>query len=60
LEQIGITDDKKLLSCHPMICYNRKNSNKDFLYGEINHFSQTKHIIDWTGFNPIPEGKITK
>ena len=33
-------------STHPMICHERPD---DFLYGEINHFKATSHLIDWVG-----------
>lgn len=43
----GIPISQKIETTHPMICFNREN---DILFGEINPFEATKHIIDWTGF----------
>ncbi|WP_044117997.1 uracil-DNA glycosylase [Alkaliflexus imshenetskii] len=35
-----------ICSTHPMICHERPD---DFLYGDINHFKATSHLIDWVG-----------
>jgi uracil-DNA glycosylase len=35
-----------LYSCHPMICHQRQD---DFLYGTVNPFAATAHLIRWTG-----------
>lgn len=40
---------KKLVSQHPMMCYRGNGRNDDFLFGEINHFAITKHMVDWRG-----------
>lgn len=34
-------------SNHPMMC--SKKSEKDFLFGQINTFEATKHLVDWRG-----------
>lgn len=50
---INITKDidikNKLVSMHPMMCYSKKGRENDFLFGKINHFIETKNIINWTG-----------
>jgi len=33
-------------SAHPMICYHRPD---DFLFGVVNHFKATAHLVDWLG-----------
>ena len=38
-----------LLSMHPMMCYSRPDRTNDFLYGRINHFSETRHLVNWCG-----------
>ncbi|MCK5822578.1 MAG: uracil-DNA glycosylase [Bacteroidales bacterium] len=48
-KNIDIT--KKLVSMHPMMCYKKQGRENDFLFGEINHFKETKNIINWTGIN---------
>ncbi|MCK4661730.1 MAG: uracil-DNA glycosylase [Bacteroidales bacterium] len=44
---IKIDKARKIVTFHPMMCYNREN---DFLYGNTNPFKITKNIIDWTGY----------
>jgi len=34
-------------SNHPMMC--SKKSEKDFLFGKVNTFEATKHLVDWRG-----------
>ncbi|RLD53803.1 MAG: uracil-DNA glycosylase [Bacteroidetes bacterium] len=45
----NIKIENKLVSMHPMMCYSKKGRENDFLFGEINHFKETKNIINWTG-----------
>ena len=40
---------KKIESMHPMMCYKKQERDKDFLFGEINAFKETEHIINWKG-----------
>lgn len=40
---------KKLVSQHPMMCYRGEGRNDDFLFGEKNHFAETKHLVNWRG-----------
>lgn len=39
----------KYVSMHPMMCYEQNNRKDDFLFGEVNHFEETKQIINWLG-----------
>ncbi len=39
----------KLVSMHPMMCYKKQGRENDFLFGKINHFKETKNIINWMG-----------
>jgi len=34
---------------HPMLCANKENRPADFLYGRVNVFAETAHLIDWYG-----------
>jgi uracil-DNA glycosylase len=45
----NINIENKLVSMHPMMCYQKQGRESDFLFGEINHFTETKNIINWTG-----------
>ncbi|MBE9468827.1 MAG: uracil-DNA glycosylase [Bacteroidetes bacterium] len=45
----NINIENKLVSMHPMMCYKKQGRESDFLFGEINHFKETKNIINWTG-----------
>ncbi|MFC2137037.1 uracil-DNA glycosylase [Bacteroidota bacterium] len=45
----GIKIKNKYESMHPMMCYEGKDRNNDFLFGKINHFFETKDIINWVG-----------
>ncbi len=38
-----------LLSMHPMMCYPGQDRLNDFLYGRINHFHETRHLVKWCG-----------
>jgi len=40
----------KYVSMHPMMCYEDDERNTDFLFGKINHFRETKNLINWTGY----------
>ncbi len=42
----GININKKIVTAHPMMCYQRDN---DILFGHINPFLETKHLVNWTG-----------
>ena len=39
-----------LASMHPMMCFDQPGRENDFLYGEMNCFEKTGHIINWAGF----------
>ncbi|MFC2104637.1 uracil-DNA glycosylase [Bacteroidota bacterium] len=39
----------KIESMHPMMCYNKPGRDDDFLFGKINAFKETKHLINWLG-----------
>ena len=45
----NINIENKLVSMHPMMCYKKQGRGNDFLFGEINHFKETKNIVNWTG-----------
>jgi len=36
----------KIETAHPMMCYQRDN---DILFGKVNPFVETLHLVDWTG-----------
>jgi uracil-DNA glycosylase len=38
-------------SNHPMMC--SQKSEKDFLFGNINTFAATKHLVDWRGVSSL-------
>lgn len=40
----------KIVSQHPMMCYEKEGRDTDFLFGQINCFEQLINEIDWTGF----------
>ena len=40
----------KIVTQHPMMCYDKPGRDTDFLYGKINCFGELKNEIDWTGF----------
>ena len=40
----------KIVSQHPMMCYEKEGRETDFLYGKVNCFEQLINEIDWTGF----------
>ena len=44
-----ITIEKKIETMHPMMCYAKPGRNDDFLFGKINAFKETKHLINWLG-----------
>ncbi|MCG6187719.1 uracil-DNA glycosylase [Maribellus maritimus] len=43
--------ESKVISQHPMMCYDKTDRDTDFLFGKTNCFEQLKDEIDWTGFN---------
>ena len=45
----GIPVKQKIESMHPMMCYNAPGRETDFLFGKINPFSETKHLVNWLG-----------
>ena len=51
---LNTTRDLKLQKCfiskHPMMCFNKPDREKDFLYGQTNCFKSLMHEINWTGF----------
>lgn len=56
-QEIDIPDTKKIVSFHPMMCYDREN---DFLYGNQNCFKKTWELINWTGFRNKKIVEITQ
>ncbi len=51
IEATGKLDLKsKIVSQHPMMCYDGPNRETDFLFGKINCFGEMQKEIDWTGF----------
>jgi uracil-DNA glycosylase len=50
---------KRIETLHPMMCYSIPSRTNDFLYGEINCFSQYADEIDWTGYPQKGEFKIS-
>lgn len=45
----NITLQKKIVSQHPMMCYAGPGRTDDFLFGKINHFEETRKLVDWRG-----------
>jgi len=45
----GIDIKSKIESMHPMMCYKKDGRDDDFLFGTINPFKETKHLINWLG-----------
>jgi uracil-DNA glycosylase len=41
----------KIITQHPMMCYDGPERQHDFLFGNQNCFEQLKNKINWTGFN---------
>ncbi|NQU51601.1 MAG: uracil-DNA glycosylase [Bacteroidetes bacterium] len=41
----------KIISQHPMMCYDKEDRETDFLFGKVNCFEQLINNIDWTGFS---------
>ncbi len=41
----------KIVTQHPMMCYDKPGRDNDFLFGKINCFEELRSEIDWTGFN---------
>ena len=41
--------NKKMESMHPMMCYNKPGREDDFLFGKINVFKETRHLVNWLG-----------
>ncbi len=38
-----------LRSMHPMMCYPGRDRENDFLYGRLNHFHETRSLVNWCG-----------
>ncbi len=49
----------KMVSQHPMMCYEGDDRKDDFLYGEINMFRKTAHLVQWTGTDFAQQTKGT-
>lgn len=49
----------KIVTHHPMMCYEGPGRDKDFLYGEINCFKEFIPKIDWTGYKLEKQLKST-
>ncbi|MEN8117496.1 MAG: uracil-DNA glycosylase [Bacteroidota bacterium] len=47
----------KIISQHPMMCYDKPGRETDFLFGNNNCFGQFLQEIDWTGFQLQPGEK---
>ena len=47
----------KIVTHHPMMCYNAPERKRDFLYGEMNCFKEFVSEIDWTGYKLLPQLK---
>ncbi len=45
----GITIKNRLESMHPMMCYPGPGRETDFLFGNLNHFHETRRLINWAG-----------
>lgn len=45
----GIPIQHAIKTMHPMMCYNKKDRDDDFLFGKINCFKETKGLINWLG-----------
>ena len=41
-------------SQHPMMCYEGQGRKDDFLFGEINPFKESIHLVDWRGNKDHP------
>lgn len=39
----------KIESMHPMMCYQKQDRTNDFLFGDVNCFKETKHLVNWLG-----------
>ncbi len=46
-----INIEKKIVTQHPMMCYDKPGRETDFLYGKLNCFELLKKEIRWTGFD---------
>lgn len=41
----------KIITAHPMMCFNKPGRDNDFLFGKTNPFALTRHLVDWRGNN---------
>ncbi len=51
----NIVIKKRVISQHPMMCYEKNGRDNDFLYGKMNCFEPFIPEIDWTGYQ-LPYG----
>lgn len=45
----GLPIQHKMISQHPMMCYQGPGRNDDFLFGDLNMFRETAHLVQWNG-----------
>lgn len=45
----NISISNKIESMHPMMCYDKPGRDEDFLFGTMNAFKETKHLVNWLG-----------
>ena len=45
----GLPIQHRMVSQHPMMCYEGTGRTDDFLFGELNMFRETAHKIQWNG-----------
>lgn len=45
----GIDIKNKIELMHPMMCYDKPGRDDDFLFGDVNCFNETKHLVNWLG-----------
>ena len=46
----NLSINNKIISQHPMMCYEKEGRDTDFLFGKVNCFEQLINEIDWTGY----------
>lgn len=45
----GLPIAHKMVSQHPMMCYEGQGRSDDFLFGQTNMFRETAHLVQWNG-----------
>lgn len=45
----SIPIEQKIITFHPMMCFDKPGRELDFLYGKTNPFEQTRETINWLG-----------